>query len=225
MTSPYSLVIVVVGAVASGGCAALVGHLVVSPRLHASWVRGRMVDAGSRTDVPIADRIDLADFLDALGRTVRAGSSVPAALVSRTANASHLPTWLRDVVRRTRLGDVPRASHGTSGPRDREGRIAFRAVVLAGMSRHEPLEHGASLIRLERSLLAERRAAIAPVRASVRILTVAPIVVLTWLSLRSPEVRSALVGTPVGVGSLVVGVALQLCGRWWMDRIVAGAIR
>ena len=78
---------------------------------------------------------------------------------------------------------------------------------------------------LERSLRAERRAAIAPVRASVRILTLAPVALLAWLLARSPEVRATVTGSPAGLGAVLAGATLNLAGRSWMGRIVSGAVR
>lgn len=225
---------VAIGAAAAGGCVALAVHATVAPRLHAAWVRSRT--GADRAPARAADdaRFDLADLLDAIGRSVRSGSSVAAALVACTSGTTRLPTWLDDAARRSRMGIDPaggtiggtaRSSTVAAVPRDHEGRIAARALALAGASRHGPLEHGASLIRLERSLLAERRAAVAPVRASVRILTLAPIAILSWLAARSPEVRAALAGSPAGTGAVLAGIALNVAGRSWMGRIVAGAVR
>lgn len=225
MNVAVSVAIVALGAAAAGGCAALAAHATVSPRLHRAWVRGRFAAATPTVDAADDERVDLADLLDAVSRSVRAGSSVPAALVAAASGASRLPAWLDDVVRRSRLGAAATVRPGTIAPRDREARTARRALVLAGSSRHGPLEHGASLIRLERALLSERLAAVAPVRASVRILTIAPVAILTWLLARSPDVRAALVGSPVGTGALATGIALNAAGRSWMGRIVSGAAR
>lgn len=225
MNGAVAASIVLIGGAASGGCVALAAHATAAPRLHASWVRSRLVPSAARTRSRRADRVDLADLLDAVARQVRTGTSVPAALVASVNASAHLAPWLDDVLRRCRSGDAAHGRLPVSTPHDREGRIAHRALVLAGTSQHGPLEHGASIIRLERSLRAERRAAVAPVRASVRILTLAPVALLAWLLARSPEVRATVAGSPAGLGAVLAGAALNLAGRSWMGRIVSGAVR
>lgn len=225
MNGAIALVVIGVGSAASGGCIAIVAHAVVAPRLHASWVRRRLSVPFTRGRARGAGRLDLADLLDTVARSVRAGSSVPAALVASAPDSARLTPWLDDYIRRCRLGAAPIGQQPASAARDGEGRIAHRALVLSGASRHGPLEHGASLIRLERSLRAERRAAVAPVRASVRILTLAPIAILAWLLARSPEVRMSIAGSPAGLGAVLAGAALNVAGRSWMGRIVSGAVQ
>lgn len=225
MNGTASAAAVLAGSAASGGCIALAAHVLLAPRVHASWVRARLAGPPTRDRSRGGDRLDLADLLDAVARAVRAGTSVPAALVASTRSSAHLPPWLDDAVRRCRLGGASSGWQSAPAPRDVEGRIAQRAIVLAGASRHGPLEHGASLVRLERSLRAERRAAVAPVRASERILTLAPVAILAWLLVRSPDVRATVVGSPAGLGAVATGAALNVAGRAWMGRVVSGAVQ
>lgn len=225
MNGAAAVSIVLIGSAAAGGCVALATHAAAAPRLHASWVRDRLAPATVRVGSRGSARLDLADLLDAVARLVRTGTSVPAALVASVPESARLAPWLDDFLRRCRRGDATHGRHSVPAPRDREGRTAHRALVLAGASQHGPLEHGASIIRLERSLRAERRAAIAPVRASVRILTLAPVALLAWLLARSPEVRATVTGSPAGLGAVVAGAVLNLAGRSWMGRIVSGAVR
>ena len=225
MNGAVAASIVLIGSAASGGCVALAAHAAAAPRLHASWVRGRLVPTATRDRSRGAGPLDLADLLDAVARQVRSGTSVPAALVASAPESARLAPWLDDLVRRYRRGDAAHGRQSVPARRDHEGRTAHRALVLAGTSQHGPLEHGASIIRLERSLRAERRAAVAPVRASVRILTLAPVALLAWLLVRSPDVRATVTGSPAGLGAVLAGVALNVAGRSWMGRIVAGAVR
>ncbi len=225
MNGAVAASIILIGGAASGGCVALAAHTAAAPRLHASWVRARLVPTAARDRSHGAARLDLADLLDAVARQVRTGTSVPAALVASAPESARLAPWLDDLVRRCRLGDAAHGRQPVPAPHDREGRTAHRALVLAGSSQHGPLEHGASIIRLERSLRAERSAAVAPVRASVRILTLAPVALLAWLLARSPDVRETVTGSPAGLGSVLAGALLNFTGRTWMGRIVSGAMR
>ena len=144
MNGAIAASVVLVGSAASGGCIALAAHAAAAPRLHASWVRSRLLPAAARTRSRRADRVDLADLLDAVARQVRTGTSVPAALVASVNGSAHLAPWLDDVVRRCRSGDAVHGRHPVSTPHDRDGRIAHRALRLRGSDRvvHQ-VGHGA----------------------------------------------------------------------------------
>jgi tight adherence protein B len=86
------------------------------------------------------------------------------------------------------------------------------------------LERAAAVLRERRAWRAERVAQSAQARLSARILTILPLAVGLWAVLTSARVRAAYVSSPVPLVAAVAGVALDLCGLWWMRRIVARGV-
>jgi tight adherence protein B len=150
-------------------------------------------------------------MLDDVARHTRAGRSVPAALATALADRPELATWFP--------GGAPAADLPT------EAALASRAIGVAAASPSnaaDTCERAARAIRDRRAVTAERAAQSAPARLSARVMTVLPLGVAVWSIAVDPTVRKVLLTTPLGWVCLAGGLGLNLAGRWWTNRLVAG---
>ena len=67
----------------------------------------------------------------------------------------------------------------------------------------------------------ERSAQAAQAAMSMNLLTWLPFACGAWMSADSATIRSFLFGSLLGWTCLTLGVGLNLCGRWWMQREVS----
>jgi tight adherence protein B len=81
----------------------------------------------------------------------------------------------------------------------------------------------AATLREREDVAAERRALAAQSRASVIVLSAAPLVFAVLLGLSDSAATRFLVGSPAGWACLVVGVALDGAGAWWMATLTRGS--
>lgn len=154
--------------------------------------------AADRAPDPAAE---LAEHLDLIGREIRSGSSLGAAL--------------------THHGD-PRLAATSLGANAADVRVVGHALELAtrrGGSEAACLHHAAAALRERAALAHEARSHAAAAWASARLLTVVPAAFASWGMLTSASLRHA-VTTPAGAGCALVGAGLNAAGWRWMRSVV-----
>ena len=82
------------------------------------------------------------------------------------------------------------------------------------------IEALADTLRARRQAAADRLTQASTAIASIRLLTWLPAVCALWMVVDDPAVRSVLLGSPIGWTCLVAGVAFNLLGRHWTNRLV-----
>lgn len=176
-----------------------------------------------------ADRTALPLVLELLARELRAGATVPIAL--RTiADAEPAAASLRPIVERVDrgalVGDELDRWAAELGSADAElARSVLRLGLRTGAALADSLDRVAATIRDRIELDDELRALTAQSRASASILAVAPAGFLMVIGLADPSMVAPLVTTPIGWLCLTAGIGLDVCGFWWMRRLVAGIDR
>lgn len=167
----------------------------------------------------VADTTAWADLLDITARHVRSGLSLPAAfhLALQThpidGAAIHPDARFHDVV-------------GATTPDPDEATVVHSLAVTHALGGHVSagLQAGTSVLRERAAVRADIAVHSAQARISARVLTAVPIVFSSWGVLFSRSFRGA-VASPAGVVAVVVGVALNTIGWWWMRCIIAGIQR
>ena len=171
-----------------------------------------------------ADAIPQA--LELTARALRSGASVLTAL---DGVAAELPeTGLRPVVSRVRGGlSLSDALDGWVA--DTPDRRAAAAVLVlghtSGAAMAASLDRAASSLRQRQALGDEIRALTSQTRTSGMVVAAAPAGFAVIVTLVDPDAMSGLLATPVGLMSLVVGLALEGLGLWWMARLSRGVGR
>lgn len=155
----------------------------------------------------------LAPMLDDVARHTRTGRSVPAAITAALATRAELTTWF--------------AHRGPQTDLPTEAALASRALTVAAASPSnaaDTCERAARAIRDRRAVTAERAAQSTPARLSARVMTLLPLAVAAWSVAVDATVRQFLLATPLGWACLASGLGLNLAGRWWINRLVAGGL-
>lgn len=173
--------------------------------------------------VPGSDAV--AAWCDRLARAARTGSPLlsalrevepPDGLSDRFAEVSH------DLDRGQPLDQA--FGHLPSHPDLDLAVTALLACRANGIDPAPPLEQVATVLRWRAADAAELRSQSAQARASSKVMTVLPLVMLGLLVATSEMVRSA-VTTPIGLIAAMVGMALNLTGWMWMRGLIERAIR
>ena len=164
--------------------------------------------------------------LELTARALRSGASVLTAL---DGAATELPeTGWRDVVARVRGGlSLAEALDGWVGDRP-ERQTAAALLVLghqSGAAMAASLDRAAASLRQRRALGDEIRALTSQTRTSGMVVAAAPAGFAAVIAVANPGALGALVATPVGLMSLVAGLALEGLGIWWMGRLSRGVVR
>ena len=164
--------------------------------------------------------------LELTARALRSGASVLTAL---DGVATELPeTGLRPVVSRVRGGlSLSEALDGwIAGAPDR--RTAAALLVLghrSGAAMAASLDAAAASLRQRQALGEEIRALTSQTRASGMVVAAAPAGFAVVVTVVDRDALSALLSTPVGLLSLMLGLVLEGLGLWWMARLSRGVIR
>ena len=170
-----------------------------------------------------------ANALDAIGRELRLGSSLHAAVIAvverqqvtewqRLSDASREGHMLGTVIR---LNDSLNDASPGAAPD-----FALRAIAVAseGGDAVHAVEAAARTLRVTATITAESRTAVAHTKASINVLTWVPLVLATWLIARDERARTFFVST-AGFACLLIGVALHWVGRRWVQRLTVSAAR
>ena len=164
--------------------------------------------------------------LELAARALRAGASLLTAL---EAVADELPeAELVEVVRRVQgglsLSEALDRWVGDHGDR----RTAAALLVLghsSGAAMASSLDRAAASLRQRRALGDEIRALTAQTRASGLVVAAAPAGFAAIIAVVDRDALRVLLTTPVGLVSLVAGLALEGLGVWWMGRLSEGVAR
>jgi len=176
-----------------------------------------------RSDV--SDR-DMATWCEHAARAVRAGASLATAITDASVSASgpgRLMTPVVDGLRRGASMSVALDRVTVEPGRPQTAVVAvLRACAEIGGPAAPPLERVAAVLHARADAAAERWAHSAQARLSARVLTVLPAGVGALLLLAEPSIRQATI-SPAGLVCVVVGVALNVLGWWWMRRTIGSA--
>ena len=164
--------------------------------------------------------------LELTARALRSGASVLTAL---DGVATELPeTGLRAVVNRVRgglsLSDA--LDDWVAGAPDRQTAAALLALGhTSGAAMAASLDRAADSLRQRQALDDEIRALTSQTRTSGIVVAAAPAGFAVIVTLVDRDAMTGLVSTPVGLVSLVLGLALEGLGIWWMARLCRGVGR
>ena len=170
-----------------------------------------------------------ANALDAIGRELRLGSSLHAAVIA-VVERQHITEWqwLSDASREGHmLGAVIRLNDSLNDATPNAApNLALRAIAVAseGGDAVHAVEAAARTLRVTATITAESRTAVAHTKASINVLTWVPLVLATWLIARDERARAFFVST-AGFACLLIGVALHWVGRRWVQRLAVSAAR
>lgn len=171
-----------------------------------------------------ADAIPQA--LELTARALRSGASVLTAL---DGVAAELPeTGLRAVVSRVR-GGLSLADALDDWVADTPDRRTAAALLVlghtSGAAMAASLDRAAASLRQRQALGDEIRALTSQTRTSGMVVAAAPAGFAVVVTLVDTGAMGGLLATPVGLASLVVGLALEGLGLWWMARLSRGVGR
>ena len=170
-----------------------------------------------------------ANALDAIGRELRLGSSLHAAVIAVVERQQITEwQWLSDASREGHmLGTVIRLNNSLNdASADAAPDLALRAIAVAseGGDAVHAVEAAARTLRVTATITAESRTAVAHTKASINVLTWVPLVLATWLIARDERARAFFVST-AGFACLLIGVVLHWVGRRWVQRLAVSAAR
>ena len=170
-----------------------------------------------------------ANALDAIGRELRLGSSLHAAVIAVIERQQITEwQWLSDASREGHmLGTVIRLNNSLNDASPNAAPdLALRAIAVAseGGDAVHAVEAAARTLRVTATITAESRTAVAHTKASINVLTWVPLVLATWLIARDERARAFFVST-AGFACLLIGVVLHWVGRRWVQRLAVSAAR
>ena len=170
-----------------------------------------------------------ANALDAIGRELRLGSSLHAAVIAVIERQQITEwQWLSDASREGHmLGAVIRLNNSLNeASPDAAPDFAMRAIAVAseGGDAVHAVEAAARTLRVTATITAESRTAVAHTKASINMLTWVPLALATWLIARDERARAFFVST-AGFACLLLGVSLHWVGRRWVQRLAVSASR
>lgn len=164
------------------------------------------------------------DLCDALASELAAGLAARRALILACGTEAE---WSRVVATARLQGDVSAALLAEA---QAPGARGLRAVAAAwdvsarsGAGLAAVVEHVADSLRDEREAQAEVSASLAPARATGKLLAVLPLFGLALGASMGADPLGFLTGTGVGIGCLLGGVLLSLCGLLWVERLADAA--
>ena len=163
----------------------------------------------------------LADVLDAVGRELRLGASLHAALV--TAIERHSASeweWLREAARGGHdLHEVITQRIAAQGDA-----FSLRVIAAAadGGDAVHAVESAARTLRTNAAIAADARTAVAHTASSIRVLTWVPMVIALWLVWRDTDARTFYLSR-AGVVCVAAGALLQFVGRRAVRRMARHA--
>ena len=191
------------------------GVTVACHRLVSSWREGRR-----RRGRALA----VIGLCDALSAELRAG--LPAVQVVERSLAAW-PEWSVIVTAARLGGDVPQAMRTVAAEPGADGlravAAAWEVAEQSGAALAEVLEHVAAGLRSDDDARAEVVAALAPPRATAKMLACLPVFGLGLGVSMDAHPVDFLLRTDLGLMCLGAGVLLALLGVWWVERMAAAA--
>ena len=232
-----NVVVLIVGTLSFAGACALLITPPLTKHWSRRWLRVRLgttshkatatASPAATTTTPILQTPPaITDFLDAIARDVRSGFSLASSFVQCSDQQLDNNHWSQPVAQQCLRGVVladalVECALPTWTP---EIRFASRtlAVASAGGAGVAPaLEHSASVLREQQSLMLDRDVQAAQAQLSTKVLTWLPIAVFAWIAITDPIARSFLLSTPAGMCCVATGITLNVAGRKWMSRVVS----
>lgn len=207
------------GGLAVAGPPAAVVFLVVAggaPAVVLRVLRGR-ADAGAERALPAA--------LELVARSLRGGASFREAL-AEAAPPGRLGGDLRTVVAEAEAGSPLTAALGAWAERrpSRGVRLAVAALALgaeSGGATARAVDGVAATLRANDAVAAEARALASQARISALVIALAPVAFTLLAAGADPRTTEFLLRTPVGLGCLAAGLALDAAAAVWMHRLTA----
>jgi tight adherence protein B len=221
----FNVLVLFVGTLSfAGACALLIAPLLTKHWLR-RWLRVRLGTTSAITSATTTPPLAINDFLDAIARDVRSGFSLASSFVQCSDQQSDDNHWSQPVAQQCLRGVVladalVNCALPTWTP---EIRFASRtlAVASAGGAGVAPaLEHSASVLREQQSLMLDRDVQAAQAQLSTKVLTWLPIAVFAWIAITDPTARQFLLSTPLGMCCVATGITLNVSGRKWMSHVV-----
>lgn len=201
------------------------GAMVLAPRRadgHAFPQRTWAFRLGRRTRKRVPADVDVANWCDDMARALRSGSSLTSAFRDTTYEHPVMAPIIDPMAAQvTRGQSLSHAIRDACDPSSASGLAltVVRSCAELGGPAAVPLERVAATLRARDAIRQEQRAQSAQAHMSARVLTFVPIGMLVLLATTDPNVRDA-VGTPAGLAAVTLGVNLNVCGWWWMQRII-----
>ena len=169
----------------------------------------------------------LPEALDAVARSLRSGSSLRQAVdEAAVAIPGALGHDLAGVRRSLRHGDsLGDALERWSVQRPLPGvRLAVAALSLGaetGGASAQAVDGVAATLRTNLAIAGEVRALSSQARLSALVIVLAPIAFSLLAFTTDGSTARFLLGTPIGLGCLSLGLGLDAVGWWWMRRLTA----
>jgi tight adherence protein B len=212
--------------VAVMGLGLLVGSVAVGLGSGGLWAIGSLGLLRSRAET-VRRRADdqLAPFLEAIARELRAGSSLRTALgVVSDASPPPLGPAVRRLATATRQGaplpsSLDRWATVQATPASRLAGAALALAAELGGAPARSLDGVAASLRHHAAIQGEAHALGAQARASAMVLVFAPVAFTSLMANLDGEIGRFLFHTPAGLACLFVGSGLDLLGAFWMHRI------
>ncbi len=186
---------------------------------------GTLTAAALRGRNDAAYDVKLASALDALGRSVRSGASLPHAVAEASTSvrggvAGDLARVAASAARGQPFADA--LSEWRSG-RDRPSvRLSVGALALATQTGGPParvIEEVAAAIRVRQQVAGEAHALAAQARLSAVVVGLSPLGFMAVMFITDPRTIRTLFATPIGLTCLAAGLTLDAIGAAWMHRM------
>lgn len=212
------------------GIAAAAGLLVGGPVLAVISVLGvaagaRLVERQRARSLPMRHADALADIVDGLARTIRGGAPVVTAVRAAAVDAPQavgdgLVALASLVDRGVPIVDaVDDWAESSAIDGARLVATSFAVTSAAGGDHGRALAAVADTLRERRALRRELAALSSQARLSAAVIAVAPLGFAVVAASLDAAVADVLLGTPLGVACVTLGVVLDVAGWQWMDRI------
>ena len=175
-----------------------------TPRIKTPWP--------IRRPSPVVDNDErLADVLDAVGRELRLGASLHAALIAAIErNAASEWEWLCDAARGGH--DLHEAITQRIAAQGDDFSLRVIAAAADGGDAVHAVESAARTLRTNAAISADARTAVAHTSSSIRVLTWVPVVIALWLVWRDIDARTFYLSR-AGMVCVTAGALLQFVGR------------
>lgn len=167
----------------------------------------------------------LPDTVAAVARGLRSGASLRRALADAAAAAPEpVAGALREVVAAAGAGTpLTTALDGWARRCPRPNVLLLVAALSlahdTGGASAQAVDGVAATLRRRQAARAETVALATQARTSAYVLAGAPLVVCLFAVVTGGGSAQFLLGTPVGLGCLALGLALEALGAWWMVRL------